>query len=293
MRDVAEAVLHGTGAVVLLLRPDGAVVHVNPAGLALLGRSLPELLGRDAIGLLAAPRDASGLRLVLRLVLRQVARSGVARTVETRLPTAEGVTGHCLVWAVSSVPAPGHGGEALRALVGVDVSSARSELEQLRSQALTDELTGLSNRAQVTRTLQQLAGTGATVLFCDLNGFKAVNDSYGHAAGDEVLVEVARRFVRAVRGEDLVARLGGDEFVIVAPAAVTSDPEGLRRRVLAAVRQPMLLSGGLVVLVGAAVGVARLEPGRDPLTVLQQADSAMYAGKPSRMSSAALVSSPG
>lgn len=121
MRDVAEAVLDGTGAVVLLLRPDGTVVHVNPAGLALLGRSLPELLGRAAVGLLAAPRDGRGLWLVL----RQVARSGVARTVETRLPAGDGATGHCLVWAVSSVPAPGDGGEALLALVGVDVSSAR------------------------------------------------------------------------------------------------------------------------------------------------------------------------
>ncbi len=158
------------------------------------------------------------------------------------------------------------------ALVGVDVSPARSELEQLRSQALTDELTGLANRAQVMRTLQQLAGTGATVLFCDLNGFKAVNDTYGHAAGDEVLVEVARRFVRAVRGEDLVARLGGDEFVIVAPAAATADADGLRRRVLSAVRQPMLLSGGLVVLVGAAVGVARAAPGRPQ----REVEKAMY-----------------
>lgn len=190
-----------------------------------------------------------------------------------------------MAWSLSVLPGP----DPLLALVGVDVSTTRARLEDLEARASTDELTGLANRTRLVRTLEQLAGTGATVLFCDLNGFKQVNDTHGHAAGDQVLVEVARRLVRAVRGEDLVARLGGDEFVVVAPPSAGADPDGLRRRVLGALRQPMLLSGGLVVLVGAAVGVARMHPGREPLSVLQEADSAMYQAKPTRTSRAALV----
>ena len=173
------------------------------------------------------------------------------------------------------------------------MTAARSQLDELHSRALTDELTGLANRAQLLRTLDRLAGTGATVAFCDLNGFKAVNDTHGHAAGDEVLVEVARRLVRAVRGEDVVARPSGDEFVIVAPASPGASGAGLARRIAGALRQPMLLSGGLVVLVGVAVGLATLEPGLAPAQVLEQADGAMYAAKPSRQSRAELVAAPG
>ncbi len=279
--DVAATLLASTSAAVVLVRADGAVEGVNPAAAGLLGVTADALVGEDAAPLLARPREVAELRQAL----SQVRRSTAPRVHETRLPGDAGSPGRSLIWALSllTVAPP------LVALIGIDISSTRSELDALQNQALTDELTGLANRAQLIRSLRTLAGTGATVMFCDLNGFKAVNDTYGHAAGDEVLVEVARRFVRALRGEDLVARLGGDEFVIVAPADARSNPEGLRRRVLSAVRQPMLLSGGLVVLVGVAVGTARLDPGLDPQTVLEQADRTMYAAKPTRKSSAALV----
>lgn len=279
--DVAATLLASTSAAVVLVRADGAVEGVNPAAAGLLGVTADALVGEDAAPLLARPREVAELRQAL----SQVRRSTAPRVHETRLPGDAGSPGRSLIWALSllTVAPP------LVALIGIDISSTRSELDALQNQALTDELTGLANRAQLLRTLARYAGTGAAVLFCDLNGFKQVNDTYGHAAGDEVLVEVARRLVPAVRGEDLVVRLGGDEFVVVAPAARTADPDALRRRVLGALRQPMLLSGGLVVLVGAAVGVARLEAGAEPLDVLQQADRQMYAAKPSRTSRAALV----
>ncbi len=276
---MAGAVLQSTPAAVVLVNGDATVAAVNPAAAALLGGT-DRAVGQQAAGLLARSHQVGELRQVL----LHVARTRSPDTYEARLP---GPHGSCrsVAWAVSPVP----GAEPLLALVGLDISATRSQLEDMQSRAWTDELTGLANRAQLLRTLARYAGTGAAVLFCDLNGFKQVNDTYGHAAGDEVLVEVARRLVPAVRGEDLVVRLGGDEFVVVAPAARTADPDALRRRVLGALRQPMLLSGGLVVLVGAAVGVARLEAGAEPLDVLQQADRQMYAAKPSRTSRAGLV----
>ena len=278
--DLAAVVLTGTAAAVVLVAQDGTVTAVNPAAAALLAAGARRLVGRPAAAVLVRPREAAGLRTAL----RRAAGSGIGQVLETGLPGRDGEQ-RGVAWALSLLPGP----DRLLVLVGVEVSSTRAQLVDLQTRAFTDELTGLANRTRLLRTLGERAGTGATVLFCDLNGFKQVNDTHGHAAGDEVLVEVARRLLRAVRGEDLVARLGGDEFVVVAPAAAGADPDGLRRRVLGALRQPMLLSGGLMVLVGAAVGVARLEPGCDPLSVLRQADQAMYAAKPTRTSRTALV----
>ena len=278
-RDQPGAVLAGTSAAVLVLRPDGTVSGVNPAAAALLGAPAGALAGADAADLLALPREVADLRQAL----RRVARTGVPAVHETRLERAGTV--RSLVWALSRVD----GAHPAVTLVGIDISSTRTQLDDLQQRAGTDELTGLANRTRLVARMQELAGTGASVAFCDLNGFKAVNDLHGHAAGDRVLVEVARRFLLAVRGEDLVARLGGDEFVVVAPADPLSDPEGLRRRLVRAVQQPMLLGAGLVVLVGVSVGMARLDAGREPSAVLQQADRDMYAAKPSRTSASAVV----
>ena len=277
---LSAVVLTSTAAAVVLVGQDGTVAAVNPAAAALLRAGESGLVGRPAAAVLVRPREAGQLRAAL----RRVAGSGVGQVLETGLPGREAEQ-RSVAWSLAALPGP----ERRLVMVGVDVSTTRAQLEDLQARAFTDELTGLANRARLVRTLAERAGTGATVLFCDLNGFKQINDTHGHAAGDEVLVEVARRLVRAVRGEDLVGRLGGDEFVVVAPAAAAADPDGLRRRVLGALRQPMLLSGGLMVLVGAAVGVARLAPGRDPLSVLRQADQAMYDAKPTRTSRAALV----
>ena len=284
MRGVAEAVLASTGAAVLLVRQDGSVATVNPSAAELLGAPADVVVGQDAAALLARPREVREMRLAL----LHVARTGTPRAAESRLPAPLQVSGRSMAWQLSRLDAAG----SPVVLVGIDITSTRSQLDELHNRALTDELTGLANRAQLVRTLDRLAGTGATVAFCDLNGFKAVNDTHGHAAGDEVLVEVARRFVRAVRGEDVVARLGGDEFVVVAPADAGSSGAGLQRRIAGALRQPMLLSGGLVVLVGVAVGLATLDPGVDPAEVLEHADSAMYAAKPSRASRTGVVAAP-
>lgn len=271
--DLSVALVQTTPAAVWVCNSEGVIVTANPA----LGALLPDVatpVGLDATVLLARPREISAFRLAL----RAAARSGAHTLHRTGIPALDGQPARSMLWAIAPVPtSPG-----LVSVVGLDVSTAHSELRSLQKQARTDELTGLANRTQLLATLDGLAGQGATVLFCDLNGFKAVNDTYGHAAGDEVLVEVGRRFLRAVRGEDLVARWGGDEFVIVAPADPCFDPAGLCRRVLRSLQQPMLLSGGVVVLVGAAVGQARMDPGLDATAVLEQADLKMYAAKQGR-----------
>ncbi|WP_067507731.1 GGDEF domain-containing protein [Actinoplanes sp. TFC3] len=152
--------------------------------------------------------------------------------------------------------------------------------QQLTELAYHDALTKLANRGLFLRRLQESTATrDITVYLIDLDDFKPVNDSYGHAAGDQLLVEVARRLQACVRPEDLVARLGGDEF-----AVLVEDLPAERRVVLAATLTQELharvLIGGHEVALSASVGMATGRPGEhDPDTLLHEADMAMYAVK--------------
>jgi diguanylate cyclase (GGDEF)-like protein len=145
----------------------------------------------------------------------------------------------------------------------------------LRREAVTDPLTGVGNRSALRRRLD--AATGAlTVAFVDLDDFKAVNDTYGHDAGDTVLREVAGRLGAAVREDDLVVRLGGDEFAIVfADGTPDAAIDSLVQRVLGAVEVAVTLPDGPTANVRASVGVATGPPGE----VVHRADDALYASK--------------
>lgn len=275
---VAGQVLRSTSALVLLLDEHLAVVDANPAALSALGDTADDVLGREATAVVCPPRQVTDLLHLL----RRTALTGEPQDYEHDLP---GERRTSIAWTSSLVSRH----PQRLACVGVDVTAARHAAEDALARAMTDELTGLPNRAHLLQVLSAMSGSGGSVLFCDLNAFKAVNDNHGHAAGDAVLVEVARRLTLAVRGEDLVARLGGDEFVIVAPPDPRASPEGLSRRVLSAMRQPMLLGGGVVVVVGVSVGVAELHPDQDPAQVLKAADAQMYRAKSLRASESGRV----
>jgi diguanylate cyclase (GGDEF)-like protein len=160
----------------------------------------------------------------------------------------------------------------------------RTEVEaRLERQASTDELTGLPNRASLTSSLSEhLAApsgpSGLGACACDLDHFKVVNDGLGHHAGDEVLVEVARRLRRCVRPSDLVARVGGDEFVIVMDGA-GDELDDLARRLIAAVAQPMTLIGGTKLTPSLSIGIAHCTPGTDHSSLLRDADAALFRAK--------------
>src|SRR5262249_38349207 len=116
------------------------------------------------------------------------------------------------------------------------------------------------------------------ILFCDLNGFKPVNDRLGHAAGDQLLIEVARRMETSVRQSDVVARFGGDEFVALLKDAQPADVDGILDRVSAGLSQPVPLPSESVT-VGASIGTAISTPGEEPEGLLKRADLAMYRAK--------------
>lgn len=158
--------------------------------------------------------------------------------------------------------------------------------EALAHQALHDALTGLPNRTLLVDRIDQAlalssrSGDAAAVLFCDLDRFKFVNDSLGHAAGDRLLCMVADRWETLLRQGDTVGRFGGDEFVVVANAVEgAKGADALAGRLIDALRQPFLVDG-VEVVVGVSVGVAVAFAGRGEADqLIRDADSAMYAAK--------------
>ncbi len=162
---------------------------------------------------------------------------------------------------------------------------ARDQLEMdLRHQAYHDPLTGLANRAllyqRVNQSLTAKDGPGLIGLcFCDLDGFKMVNDSLGHRAGDELLTVVSERLTRLVRGRDTVARLGGDEFAVLLDG-VSSEEIAMRiaDRIVAAMREPVEIAGRQIAL-SVSVGMAFAQQRKSAEQLLSEADVAMYEAK--------------
>ncbi len=175
-------------------------------------------------------------------------------------------------------------------LVGhVNISRRKMAERDLERQASEDPLTSLANRSQFTERLGKAllprpgrrAEADVGLLYLDLDKFKPINDTFGHAAGDEVLQTVAARLRATVRPQDTTARLGGDEFAIVAPRITAGELAGLAERVKRAIEIPQVIHGREVA-VGASVGTFLAAAGADLAESLRQADEAMFAVKRTR-----------
>ncbi|MEM9714534.1 MAG: diguanylate cyclase, partial [Actinomycetota bacterium] len=169
-------------------------------------------------------------------------------------------------------------------MVGTEISDLRAAEDRLNWAAEHDQLTGLANRTRLTRqldeTLERVVTTEelAGILYCDLDGFKAVNDEHGHAAGDAVLVAVSERITSTLRDHDLACRFGGDEFVVL--VTKLNEPELVDRiadRIEHIVGQPIAIEGS-TVSVGISIGAVVLDGSTlDADAALQRADQFMYA----------------
>lgn len=167
----------------------------------------------------------------------------------------------------------------------VDSLASLTQLkEELKHQAMHDSLTGLANRANFTAAVEEAVsnlpgGTFAAVMFLDLDDFKSVNDSFGHAAGDQLLVVVAQRLQAECRSIDTVARIGGDEFAILIPSAPdTVEAQQLASRMIETLEIPFSIDGRQI-LTRASIGIASSSSGESPRELLANADAAMYAAK--------------
>ncbi|WP_051324335.1 putative bifunctional diguanylate cyclase/phosphodiesterase [Candidatus Solirubrobacter pratensis] len=160
----------------------------------------------------------------------------------------------------------------------------RRDETRMRHEALHDPLTGLANRAlcydRLTHALARAARAheNAGVLFIDLDNFKRVNDVYGHAAGDDLLIAIARRLAATVRPADTVARLGGDEFVVVCEEITEEGAVGLGARLEEAIREPIVVSGAEHRM-SASIGIALGSEDVGPDALLADADAAAYRAK--------------
>jgi diguanylate cyclase (GGDEF)-like protein len=166
------------------------------------------------------------------------------------------------------------------AITSHEITSRKIAEQELRHRANHDALTDLPNRSLALERITRSVGLGETlVVFADLDRFKAVNDQLGHTAGDELLVQAARRLRACLRSEDLVARFGGDEFLIcISDPATVEDVDSVAAKVLDAMRYPFHLDGRSVTTT-VSVGAARGRPGDDPAELIRRADAAAYRSK--------------
>ncbi|SHF72212.1 PAS domain S-box-containing protein/diguanylate cyclase (GGDEF) domain-containing protein [Jatrophihabitans endophyticus] len=260
----------------LTLGDSGAYAAVNDALCALVGRPAEELVGHSVRDFVhpddAARTDPAGAAAL--------AAPDGRSTVELRLRHSDG---HYVTVIISLAWMDGPDGVRQLLAQMHDVTASRTVEEIQRRQAEEDPLTGLANRSQLSRLLAAhgRAGRSCTALFLDLDGFKAINDTHGHDAGDEVLIEIARRLRAAVRVGDLVSRIGGDEFVVVCPieADAVAATVAVADRIERALAEPVALDSATTA-VTASIGLATgLVDPRHPQALVQRADAAMYQAK--------------
>jgi diguanylate cyclase (GGDEF)-like protein len=219
----------------------------------------------------ASPRDAISVR---RLVLLGLAVCVIPVTVGVRALQGATIDGLILIAGCGSIAA------LVMARIGLLAAERERAEEALAHRATHDPLTDLPNRRRFVTNLDDRISRHkqSVILFCDLDGFKAVNDRLGHAAGDQLLVEIAQRLRTCVRDTDMVSRFGGDEFLILVDNAVPSDAEAICRRIASALSRPFRVLGEPIT-VGASIGTAIAAPGADAETSIRHADQAMYAAK--------------
>jgi diguanylate cyclase (GGDEF)-like protein/PAS domain S-box-containing protein len=256
-------------------------LEVNPALCRMLGRDEQWLL-ESGMAEVLDPTDDD-----LDLAMRGAVLSGRAESSrhDVRMRNADGR----LLWAEHSVGLlkDDDGNPASYVSQFLDVTAAHEAREKLRFLAAHDALTSLANRHQLLERLRSLlsvamhSGRHLAVLFVDLDNFKPVNDTHGHAAGDAVLVEVAERLRSNVRRDDVVARIGGDEFVLALPNVRNqADAEIVAAKVHRVMAEPIEYEGNSLRIT-VSLGLTMAQPGESADETLKRADAALYHAKES------------
>jgi len=274
--------------------PPWRLADANPALCRLLGVPREALAGTHLSDLLEP-----GQERLIREALQRAARTEAERAkAQLRL---RGAGGEELWVEVSAAWAPVPAREDQLVVHLQDVTERKRHEEQLRHLADHDPLTGLLNRRRFAEELDQAIRVAeryrepAALLTLDLDGFKAVNDLHGHAAGDELLVRVARALRERLRESDVVARLGGDEFAVLLPRLDGPAAAAVARDLLRHLAVAATLPGGAgAPAVTASVGVAAVDPelALSPQELLVNADAALYEAKAAGRNRAALARSP-
>ncbi|MGW1108674.1 putative bifunctional diguanylate cyclase/phosphodiesterase [Streptomyces sp. NPDC002540] len=277
-----RSLVQGSSDVIMIAAPTGVLRYVSPAAAGVYGRDADDLVGAELASIIH-PEDLGRVVHEVRRFLAAPPGEEPATRIECRFRSGTGD------WLnVESTVNRHQGGLILNSR---DVTERVRLQAQLQHNAEHDPLTDLPNRALFTQRVRQALGgrrsgdPGTAVLFIDLDGFKAVNDRLGHQAGDELLIQAARRLHESVRAGDTAARLGGDEFAAIILGDGTRDQSArecqvheIADRLRLTLSQPYRISAG-EVRVAASIGVAFAEPGITPSDLMRNADLAMYRAK--------------
>ncbi len=284
-RRLAAKVFENSLEGIYITGADGRISQINPAFTQLTGYSREDALGQRPSMLAARSKSVSFAKVIKPILNSDGFWQGELysrRKNGAEYPAAVGIT------AVT-----GKDGEFLGHITSFkDITERKNTEDRIRKLAYFDPLTGLPNRSlfvdRLNQELQAALRSNAYValLFLDMDRFKAVNDSMGHAAGDLLLAKIAQRLSACVRGNDSVARMGGDEFTIILGglkerAKAVAAAVSVARKVMDVLDEPMVLQGREVFL-SASIGIAVYpHDGEDSTTLLQHADVAMYSAKQS------------
>lgn len=275
-RDFYLTLFEGFPSLIWRAGPDGAVDYFNRSWLEFTGRTLEQETG---VGWLVDVHPEDRERRVA--AFRTALEAHTSFQIEYRLRHNSGEHR----WVLDSGrpfddPNGGFGGFIGSAQ---DVSERKCEEEQLQHLATHDVLTGLPNRRvfedALTRSVAHARrGHPSTVMFVDIDDFKRINDTLGHAEGDRALIQVSDLIVSALRADDLVARFGGDEFAVLLPDALLGDARVVADRLLVAMAEASISTGAGGRL-GLSVGLVEVDGDTDRETTLSHADAAMYRAK--------------
>ncbi len=276
--DRFEALLAHSADMVVVIEATGAVTYVSPAGQRLLGHQPGSALGRSFLTLVH-PDD---INILTAAFARMLEGDLTPVTREARISDVSGAWRTFEIVATNLLDNPSVAGIVANIR---DISERAQTVAALAWRASHDPLTALANRSllleRLAEALQHSNGLRQPVgvLFVDLDGFKSVNDTLGHQAGDHVLAVIAGRMADTVRDGDLVARLGGDEFIVLAEQLVNNaEGEAIAARLVSAIRQPIELPTG-TISVSASIGVAFDTDDHTPDVLLRHADLALYTAK--------------
>jgi diguanylate cyclase (GGDEF)-like protein/PAS domain S-box-containing protein len=278
LSELSTALVEATDALICIVDGGGSILLANTALQRFTGRTAADLVGRRLWDVLVIPEEVT---LAQQAVADAMAgRKSIPKEVDWL--AAQGRRRRVALKNSDLLDELGR--PYGTAFIGMDVTEERRHEALARHHARTDPLTGLSNRRALFEALTDHldAGTGAGcgLLFCDVDAFKDVNDDHGHAAGDQLLIDLATQLRRLAGPRDLVARLGGDEFVLLSPGADQVALTALADRVERHLR--IRRSSGGSVPIGLSIGTAIGHPGEDPDGLLTRADLDMYRVKSRR-----------
>ena len=277
-----SAILESADDAIVVADRDGRILLFNDGAARIFGYPSGEMEGQMIDALLP-----EGFREAHRKHVKRFADvGGPARTMHERGGIVGLRSDGTTFPAEASISCVHAEGRVVLAVILRDVTQRKQLEGRLADLALHDPLTGLANRTLLMDRLHvalrrsRRARSPVAVLFVDLDGFKDVNDRFGHGVGDDVLREVAARITLSVRAEDTVARLGGDEFIVVSADQQQAGVAHLARRILAAVAAPIQTDPHTVTLT-ASIGIA-VSPAQGQISateMIRVADAAMYAAK--------------